>query len=182
MMVFLATPDPWTIGIGVLNTAIGAAITFLFFRLSAAQRATDRKEDARIADMKAMAIKLENTEKSTHELAAKLVDERFRAMSHSVGNHVQGLVTTIDEMKERLKLGDGDFANLREGDHKLEIELLKSLADHREYVSSHAASKDDLAAHQKRTDASIETILERLGKQDRQMAVIAHCVGAKKVE
>jgi hypothetical protein len=122
----------------------------------------------------------EKLEQRLHETTTKLVDERLRGITHEVRGHMNQLVLTIDELKGKLQLGDGEIRDMNkelgERDHTREIQILQRVNEVKSYVIEHAASKQDLKEHQGRMDTKVEKINERLGQQDRTLAVIERVV------
>lgn len=156
---------------------IGTVVQFGFNAMVALYIHRARGNSDRIGVMEA---KLDNANKLQHELTGRLVDERMRAMTHTIASHVQGFVSTLEEMKLRLRDGDQTFSQLGERDHHLELQSITAIRDLKEYIIQHAASKDDLREHQKRTDSAMEKIGDRFTTQDREINRIGERVGARK--
>lgn len=110
--------------------------------------------------------KVELSDEKQHELVAKLVDERFRAMSHEVNNHMQQFLSTIDEMKQRLQEGDGELRVLSERDHGLELKTLNALNDIKLHVVEKAATKEDLKRHEEQVEKKFNELRHELRRSN----------------
>src|SRR4051812_390388 len=102
----------------VIQTLMGIGL----FYVATIQRRSERKEDKRNADMQQLEARL-------HETAAKLVEERFRAMTHSLNNHVHGFTTALDELKARVNEANEDVDGLVKEDHQLEVKTLQRMEE-----------------------------------------------------
>src|SRR5262245_58511648 len=103
LLPLAAVPDAWVVGFGIFQAVFSAIVSLAIWRLTTAQR------------------RYEGLEERLHQVTTKLVDERFRAMTHEVNGHVQGLVTVVDDLKDRLKDGSDDLESLSDRDQKIEL-------------------------------------------------------------
>jgi hypothetical protein len=105
-------------------------------------------------------------ENRVHETTVKLIDERMRAISHEVKTHAQELVSTIDDMKSRLKEGDGRIHELGERDHGLELKMMKEILEFQRVVARDGVTRSDLEKHQESMGRALKEVrsemLERL--------------------
>ncbi len=167
------------VGIGLnaaLTGLVGLGLNVINNRAIQREEESKRAELARSQKIAGLETKLEESVKGTHELATKLVDERFRGMTHEVKSHMQGLLSTIDEMKLRLRDGETQFANIHDGGHALKLEITKGLAEIKQVVTEKAASKQDLKEHQSEMTAKVKEIQTHLGQQDVKHAQLAQRV------
>lgn len=142
-MFLAAVPDAWIIGYGVFSTVYSTIVTVAVVKLGVAQR------------------KAEGMEMRVQTLADKRVDDK-----------IDDLVGAMDELKERLKATEGKLGSLGDADHKLDMAVLKGLAEIKQHVVERAVSKEDLKAHQANADARNEKLADHLNRQDRDLAVI----------
>jgi SMC interacting uncharacterized protein involved in chromosome segregation len=168
----LALGDVTTISLWAINLVVSICIGVVLNRVAAVTRKFERLEDSRVVEITKLENKLEAAETTTHGMVTKLVDERFRAMSHEMNNHVQGFAGTLDMLTRELKEREDDARRLGEGDHRLEIKLLKDVAAIKLHVTEHAASKEDLKEHRDEANTKLDGIARHLGEQDQRMAKI----------
>lgn len=119
---------------------------------------------------------IEKAANDRHELTTKLVDERFRAMTHDVNGHVQTFTSTLDVLRLKLEKSeeelDGLGEKVSERNHGLEIQLLKAINEVKTHVVERSASKDDLKGHQHDMQRAVEGINGHLRQQDERLARI----------
>ena len=116
--------------LAIFQLVFSAVVSITLWRLTAWQRRYEGLEDR------------------LHDATTRLIDERFRAMTHEVNSHVQGFLLTVEEMKQRIQLGDGEIRGLSDRDQKIEL-LLSARLDHlKDYIRDTAATKKDLEKHE----------------------------------
>jgi chromosome segregation ATPase len=115
---------------------------------------------------------VEKLELNLHTLTEKLIDERMRRISHDLDNHVQGMVSTIDEVKDRLTQRDGALQSLGEKDHKIELEVLSRLSEIKQFVVERAASKDDLKEHERSMQTKVDRIEGQITRTNERLTGI----------
>ena len=156
--MFLATNDNLTVFVAAFQLVFSAVVSITLWRLTAWQRRYEGLEDR------------------LHEATTRLVDERFRAMTHEVNGHVQGFLLTVEEMKQRIQLGDGEIRGLSDRDQKLEL-LLAARLDHlKDYIRDTAASKKDLEKHESAVERKLAQVELRLGDLTSSVAVLTERV------
>ena len=153
-MPLLALSDALTVSLAVFQLAFSAVVSISLWRLTAWQR------------------RYEGLEGKLHETTTRLVDERFRAMTHEVNSHVQGLVLVLEEMKHRLQCGETDFRALGERDQKIELTLAGKIDTIKDYIRENAASKSDLEKHEVTVDRKLGQVEQRLGILNSTVAVL----------
>ena len=121
----------------------------------------------------------EGLEARLHEATTRLVDERFRAMTHEVNSHVQGFLLVLEELKQRVQLGDGELRTLGDRDQKIELALAARLDTLKDYIRDHAASKADLEKHETTFDRKWGQVELRLGELSSTVAVLSERVGSR---
>lgn len=112
---------------------------------------------------------VEGLEKRLHETTEKLIDERLRAVTHSVSNHANTLSLSLEEMRRRVDQTVERIDGLGEKDHGHDLALLKSINELKQYVIERAASKDDVKEHQREMGRVVQTINGHLGEQDARL-------------
>jgi hypothetical protein len=156
MNVLAVLPDAWLVGFGIFQVTFSAAVSFAIWRLATAQRKYDMTEDR------------------LHELATKLVDERFRAMTHEVNGHVQSFMSTLDMLKQQIQDGEQDFRVLGDRDQKIELAVAAKIDVLKDYIRDNAASKTDVKDHERSINAKLDRVGERIGELSERVAVLEH--------
>jgi hypothetical protein len=93
-----------------------------------------------------------------HETTTKLIDERFRSMSHEVRNHMQVFISAIDEMKNKVKEADGEAKKLNDRDHEVELNVINKIDELKDYIRERAASASDLKRHEDNVNKRFEAL------------------------
>jgi predicted nucleic acid-binding Zn-ribbon protein len=117
--------------------------------------------------------RFESTENRLHETATKLVDERFRATSHELKGSMQGLLLTMEEMKNQIRDGQSEYRGLGDRDQKIELQLAGKVDQIKDYIREHAATKNDLEAHESSMERKIEKIESQIAELSKQVAVFS---------
>ncbi len=158
----LVTATWASIGLGVVNS-VGLALLM---------RAWQKRDNADSAT----ANTVKGLEDRLHQASTKLIDERFRAISHEVNNHAQGLVTSIDAINQRLSDGEVNFDGLTNADHRLELKLGVQTHEITRFIAEHCATKDDLKDHDKEDIKRFDKIIEGQHQVSREVAVLVERV------
>lgn len=170
MQTILALADATAIGMWGVNLIATLCLAIVLNRVAASTRRFERCEDERND-------KVEKLESNLHELTAKLVDERFRQMTHSIRNHVDGFARTLDELKldlkERLQAGDEEMRQLLDGDHTLELKVEQKISGQRDWMLQNLATKDDVRRHELSVNSHLAKQDEQIQKLNVGMAVLA---------
>jgi hypothetical protein len=119
----------------------------------------------------------EALDRHVHELTDKLVDERLRAMTHEVNGHVQGLVSVVDEMKDRLKDGDSALESLVSSDHKIELAVAAKFDALKDWIRENTASKSDVNNHQASMTKQTDKIGAKVEELGQKVAVLTNRMG-----
>ncbi len=138
---------------------IGIVVTFVWNSLISVAVYRMSKTDRNIESLQA----------NLHEMANKLVDARLRAATHEVNNHVQSLVTVIDDLKARLADNEDGLGALSGAGHSIEKDLIRSVDSLKEYVRTNAAEKRAFEDFCKETRTGRESLLQALAKLERQV-------------
>ncbi len=150
----LALSDSLSVSLAVFQLVFSAIVSISLWRLTAWQR------------------RYEGLEGKLHETTARLVDERFRAMTHEVNSHVQGLVLALEEMKQRVHLADHEFRALGERDQKIELHLASKIDVLKDYIRDHAAGKKDLDKYEAAVDRKLGLVELKLADLAGTVAVL----------
>lgn len=134
--------------------------------LADAVRRYERMEDKSERD-------LNQVKKDLHDANVKLIDERFRGMTHELRNEMNGLVMAANETKERLKEVDGVAVGLNERDHKLELAVEKKVDSLKDYIRENTASKNDVQRHEQSVDRKFNEVGREINQMGKQVAVLA---------
>jgi hypothetical protein len=154
----LALGDNLTIFLAAFQLVFSAIVSVTLWRLTAWQRRYEGLEDR------------------LHDATTRLIDERFRAMTHQVNSHVQGFVLTVEEMKARLQAGDGELRGLSDRDQKIELALAARIDHLKDYIRDTAASKKDLEKHETAVERKLAQVELRLGDLTSTVAVLTERV------
>ena len=147
-MRLLATiPDAWLIGFGIYSLLFSAGVFVALGLLTQTLR------------------KMASLETRVTSLAEKIVDTRITGVEKQMDGHVKALVESINGLGLRLKDGDGRFERLSDHDQRLELDMVKNIAEIKQHVTERAATKDDLKAHERQ-------VQEHLGRQDAKLNAI----------
>ena len=140
----LALTDSLTIALAAFQLVFSAVVSVSLWRLTAWQR------------------KYEGLEGKLHETTTRLVDERFRAMTHEINSHVQGFVLALDDMKQRLQHGDAEVRGLGERDQRIELALSAKLDLLKDYIRENTAGKKDLEKHEAGAERRLHLLEQRM--------------------
>ena len=154
----LATNDNLTVFVAVFQLAFSAVVSVTLWRLTAWQR------------------RYEGLEGKLHETTTRLVDERFRAMTHEVNSHVQGFLLVLEELKQRVQFGDGEHRTLGDRDQRIELTLSGRFDQLKDYIRDTAASKKDLEKHESAVERKLGQVELRLGDLTSSVAVLSERV------
>jgi hypothetical protein len=149
----------------VFTTIIGGVMTWVMIRIQESVRRYENLE-------KSSADQRDELEGELKTVATKLIEERFRHLSHTVTEEVQGMQRVMEEFKRQIRDDGGVLRELGKMDHSLEIKLLKEVSAIKEFVMERAASKQDLAEHQRSMKSEVNQLTEKLNQQNVQMARI----------
>lgn len=162
----------------ILKMLWGAAISYFILRMGQSQRRSERAEDERTrqmqvadaqrsAQMQAMKGELDGATAKLHETATKLVDERFRAMTHEINGHVNQFVLTLEEMKQKLKDSQDDVDGLGNSTQQIQLGVAAKFENFKDWFRDNAATKEDLKEHERNAAQKFLTLgdkVEQLGK------------------
>ena len=154
----LALSDNLTLSLAVFQLVFSFVVSLTLWRLTAWQRRYEGLEDR------------------LHEATTRLVDERFRAMTHEVNAHVNKFLLTVEEMKQRIQLGDGEIRGLCDRDQKIELTIAARLDLLKDYIRDTAASKKDLEKHESSVERKLGAVELRLGDLTSTVAVLTERV------
>jgi chromosome segregation ATPase len=154
----LALSDNLTVSLAIFQLVFSFVVSLTLWRLTAWQRRYEGLEDR------------------LHDATTRLIDERFRAMTHEVNSHVQKFLLTVEEMKQRIQSGDGELRGLSDRDQKLEL-LLSARLDHlKDYIRDTAATRKDLEKHESSVERKLAQVELRLGDLTSTVAVLTERV------
>ena len=154
----LAISDNLTVFLAIFQLVFSAVVSLTLWRLTAWQRRYD------------------GLEQRLHEATTRLVDERFRAMTHEVNSHVQGFLLTLEELKQRIHSGDVEVRTLGDRGQKIELTLAGRFDQLKDYIRDTTASKKDLEKHETTVDRKLGQIEMRLGDLTSSVAVLSERV------
>ena len=154
----LSPSDNLTVPLAAFQLVFSFVVSLSLWRLTAWQR------------------RYEGLEERLHEATTRLVDERFRAMTHEVNSHVNKFLLTVEEMKQRIQSGDGEIRGLSDRDHKIELLLGARLDQLKDYIRDTAASKNDLEKHETAVERKLGAVEMRLGDLTSSVAVLTERV------
>jgi hypothetical protein len=156
--ITLALGDGFSVSLAVFQLVFSAIVSITLWRLSAWQR------------------RYEGLEGKLHETTTRLVDERFRAMTHEINGHVQGLLLALEEMKVRIQNGDVELRGLGERDQRIELAVAAKIDLLKDYIRDFAAGKKDLEKHECAFERKLGTVEQKLVDLASTVAVISERV------
>lgn len=158
------------LAVSITSMLLGAYLTITLHRMNVSLRKYERLEDTRERQVASLEAKV-------HETAVKLIDERFRAMTHDLNNHVGHFKLTLDSLANRLADGEQGLGKLVDVDHAMEIKTLNRMEQIKDYVRDTCASKADVREHEK----NVASRLDRLGEKVQGLTIAVTAMG-KNVE
>src|SRR4051794_9334529 len=87
----------------VAQWVYNALLAIFIFWLGRSERARCRRDDEQAATLRALQTKLEAAGNDGKALTEKLVEERLRAASHEVNNHVQAFAVGLEVLKQNMQ-------------------------------------------------------------------------------
>jgi hypothetical protein len=156
-MFVLALSDPAQITLAVFQLAFSAVVSIVLWKLTAAQRKT------------------EGMETKLGDLTAKLVEERFRGMTHQVNGDVNRFSLTLQTLAEKLKQQDDNVDGLSERDQKIELSMNTKLDGLKDWLRENMASKKDLDKH----ESGVEHKFEGVQRDVKELATAVAVLGEK---
>ena len=154
----LALSDNLTVFLALFQLVFSFVVSLSLWRLTAWQRRYEGLEDR------------------LHDATTRLIDERFRAMTHEVNSHVNKFLLTVEEMKQRLQSGDGELRLLTDRDQKIELALALRIDHLKDYIRDTAATKKDLEKHESSVERKLGQVEMRLGDLTSSVAVLTERV------
>ena len=154
----LALSDSLTLFLAAFQLVFSFVVSLTLWRLTAWQRRYDGLEER------------------LHEATTRLVDERFRAMTHEVNSHVQGFLLTLEELKGRIHSGDAELRTLGDRGQKIELTLAGRFDQLKDYIRDTAATKKDLEKHEGAAERRLAQIELKLGHLSSAVAVLTERV------
>ena len=142
-----------SIAFGCVNMLISAGISIILFSMRSTVAKFNRQEDLSNRKFHTLSSEL-------HESNTKLIDERFRAISHQLNNTANQFSLTLENIREDLKTGELSFEKLGQGDHKLELKLAAQTDTIKDYI------REKLETHEQHMNL-------RLGKLENSVAVLS---------
>jgi hypothetical protein len=165
-MPLAETSSNLALGIAVMGILVDSVIVFVLWGMSRTVQKYDRLEDHSNETIKTM-------EANLHAATTKLIDERFRGISHEVRSHAQAVIAQMDEMRDRLKDGDAHLGELSESDHRAELKFRGCLDEIKDWIRGHCATREDVKEHEKMVGLKFDRISEQMGQMSRELAVVA---------
>ena len=154
----LALADGMTVALALFQLVFSAVVSVALWKLTTWQRRYEGLEDR------------------LHQTTTKLIEERFRAMTHELNAHVQSFVLTLEEMRQRIQSGDAEVRGLGERDQKIELAVAARLDTLKDYIRDHTANKKDMEKHEASVERKLGTIEARLSDLGAGVAVLGEKV------
>ena len=168
--------------ISILALLISVAVTIVLWRLGNIIRKYERMEDKGERDMA-------EVKKQLHDANVKLIDTRFREMTHELRNEMNALLGTAHETKEqlkqtaaetkeRLKEVDGIADGLNERDQKIELTIAAKFDALKDYIRESCASKADVKDHERAVHQHLSSMSRDVVQLGKEVAVLGEQVKA----
>jgi chromosome segregation ATPase len=184
MCVPLAISDGFAITMWIVNLLISAGITMVLARVALASGASTGRRTRTTPTPRACATRWSEQAKTLHQVTEKLIDERFRKVTHQVENHALVVSGTLAELKQQIKDGEQDLDGLGERDQKIELAVAAKLDQLKDWIRDTTATSRDLEKHEQSMGARLgkaeERMTKELGELGRTVAVLAERVGTGK--
>jgi hypothetical protein len=164
-MTILAVSDTSSYAMWGISLVINVCIVIGLSRVSAVTRKFENLEAARAKEKG-------DLEQALHVTVEKLVDERFRSMSHTMNNHVQQVVSAMDSFKERLEDGDETFESLSNRNQKIELEVAAKVNDLRCWMQETFGTKNDQREHAHAAELRAGVLADKLEEIGKDVAVL----------
>lgn len=141
-VLLLATMDlnGGTVAQWVYNALLAVGL----YWLGRNERARCRRDDEQAATLRKLETKLEAAGNDGKALTEKLVEERLRAASHEVNNHVQAFAVGLEVLKQNMQAAATEFKELNDADHENELSLAVQIQNLKVWMLEAFASKADL--------------------------------------
>ncbi len=160
---------PWLLPMLVIGIVVQffwqSFTSFFLFQISKKDRGSEAME-RRMHEQMTAAVE------DRHSLTTKLVDERFRSMTHELNNHVQSLVNTLDTIKSRMQDGDEHFDGLDEKAQRIELASLAKIDALKDYMRENLASKRDMESHQQSMASKLGHVDQAISRLGEDVAVL----------
>jgi DNA-directed RNA polymerase sigma subunit (sigma70/sigma32) len=183
-MFVLAMSDSLTLAMWVINLAISAGITIVLARVASWQRRFDRQEDTHKADTRSLREEMDEQARTLHQVTEKLIDERFRKVTHQVENHALLVSGTLAELKEQIKESKGELDDLGERDQKIEGAVAAKFDVLKDWIRDTTATSAELDKHERNVNERLggveRRMTEGLSELGKNVAVLAERVGPGK--
>ncbi|MGB7156688.1 MAG: hypothetical protein WBD40_01400 [Tepidisphaeraceae bacterium] len=157
-MLILANVSGALIAQWVFNGLLALFVAWLGMK----ERERVRKEDERGRAMASLETKLGTAASEGKQLATQLVEERLRAASHEVNNHVHGFVVGLEMLKKDAADRAAEFKELAKQDHENELSVATQISNLKDWMRETFADREDL----KSIDAHVRSL-------ERQVAVLS---------
>jgi hypothetical protein len=157
-MLILALSDGVQISLAVFQLAFSAIVSLSIWKLTVKHRKT------------------EGMEASLSELTAKLVEERFRGISHQVANDVNHFSKTLQSLSEHIKEQEKNVDGLSDQDRKNELSFNARFDQIKDWLRENVATKQDFEKHEVKADRKFEIVGREIGQLSKEVAVLAEKV------
>ena len=111
----------------------------------------------------------ETLKQQLHDVTTKLVDERFRAMTHDINTHVNGFKLTLDSLTQSLGQAQKQVDELYDGDHQIQLSVAEKIAASRELIREQAADKIEFKEFCREVRDGREVLLQALSDLKREV-------------
>lgn len=152
------------LGLMVVSLIVSVLSSFGVLWIGVRERARCRKEDQWAATILSWETKLAGAESKGEQLVERLVEERIRAASHEVNNHVTQFVNALNVLKEQASASAEQFKELNEADHANRLTLATQIAQLQNWMGERFAEKVEhraLDAQVRRMDTDIAVLRSR---------------------
>ena len=152
----LAASDQVTVGLFGVSVIVNAVVGLGLWNLNRRQR-----------KMEGLEGKVEMLETERHEVVSKLVDERFRSMSHEVANSVHTLSVVVEDLRLRAKDGELGLRTLGESDTAIKIEVERRMGEFRGFVNANMIRREDFDDLRRELRLVVSRMDRAEGRQER---------------
>jgi hypothetical protein len=160
-MFVLALSDGAQVTLAIFQLGFSCIVSVVLWKVTAAQRRN------------------EGMETKLGDLASKLVEERFRGMSHQVNTSVEAFSKTLANLTEHIKEQEQHVDGLGERDTKNELAFAAKLDQLKDWLRDNMASKKDLDKHEGVSNQKFDTVQREVGQLSKEVAVLGEKVKAE---
>jgi chromosome segregation ATPase len=179
-MFVLGISDSATFAMWAITLTVNGGMGIILYRVAAWQRRFDRQEDTHRTDQTNLRQKIDEMAKEQHQTTEKLIDERFRKVTHQVDNHALAVSGALSELKDQIKESKSDLDGLGDRDQRIELTVAQKVDQVKDYIRENVPLKEDLEKHEQTVSRRFGQIEDRVIRMGEDVAVLKSAAGVKR--